>query len=302
MSVIIDVDNLSKDYGNGRGLFNVSLKVEKGEVFGLVGINGAGKTTLIRHLMGFLKADKGNVTINGKNYWFDSAEIKKDVSYIPGEIAFPSVKTGNEFFKLQAEYLKEKDLLKAHEIADKLHLDARATLKRMSKGMKQKSAIVVAFMEDKEILIFDEPTTGLDPLMQKAFSEMIMQEKAKGKTIFMSSHIFDEMEHTCDKVAVIKEGHILDIIDMNEIRGMEAIKEYKIEFNKKEDYQKFLMKKFEIISTQEAYNQVLVKVSKEKLNKLFEVLSSLDVKFLTYKPLTLRDAFNDIYKKNKEEI
>ena len=165
-------------------------------MFGFVGTNGAGKTTTIRHLMGFLKPQSGSATINGLDCWKDSAEIKKWIGYIPGEIAFPDAPTGTDFLKKQAELLGLKDMSYADSIIKKLQLDPTAKLKRMSKGMKQKTAIVAAFMADPDILILDEPTTGLDPLMRKEFISILDEEKKKGKTILMSSHMFDEVEQS----------------------------------------------------------------------------------------------------------
>ena len=193
---LIDIQHVTKDYGDGRGIFDLNLSIEKGEVFGFVGTNGAGKTTTIRHLMGFLKPQSGSATINGLDCWKDSAEIKKWIGYIPGEIAFPDAPTGTDFLKRQAELLGLKDMSYAESIIKKLQLDPTAKLKRMSKGMKQKTAIVAAFMADPEILILDEPTTGLDPLMRKEFISILDEEKKKGKTILMSSHMFDEVEQS----------------------------------------------------------------------------------------------------------
>lgn len=190
---LINLNHITKDYGNGRGIFDVNIAIEEGEVFGYVGTNGAGKTTTLRHLMGFLKPSKGFATINGLDCWGQSAEVKRMVGYVPGEIAFPDAPTGNAFLKRQAELLNLKDMRYAEEIIKKLQLDPSANLKRMSKGMKQKTAIVAAFMTDSPILILDEPTTGLDPLMRAEFVDLIKAEKKKGKIIIMSSHMFEEL-------------------------------------------------------------------------------------------------------------
>ena len=190
MDEIITIQNLTKDFGQGRGVFDVNLGIKKGEVFGLAGINGSGKTTIMRHLMGFLDPDSGDTSIMGKDCWKNAAEIKKHVGYIPGEISFPDVHSGMDFLKLQAEYMGLHSMAYAKELIDRLNLDPTAKLNRMSKGMKQKTAIVNAFMCDSDILLLDEATTGLDPLMQKSFTEIIQSEKKKGKTIFMSSHMF----------------------------------------------------------------------------------------------------------------
>ena len=185
--------------------------MKKGETFGFVGTNGSGKTTTIRNIMGFIKPQKGHVSVLGQHAWEKSYEIKSHVSYIPGEIAFPDLNNGITFLKNQAELLGLKSMDYANYLIKKLQLDPSANLKRMSKGMKQKTAIVAALMSDKEILILDEPTTGLDPLMRETFIELIFEQKAKGKTILMSSQMFDELEQTCDRVALIYNGRIVDI-------------------------------------------------------------------------------------------
>ena len=155
--------------------------MKKGETFGFVGTNGSGKTTTIRNIMGFIKPQKGHVSVLGQHAWEKSYEIKSHVSYIPGEIAFPDLNNGITFLKNQAELLGLKSMDYANYLIKKLQLDPSANLKRMSKGMKQKTAIVAALMSDKEILILDEPTTGLDPLMRETFIELIFEQKAKAK-------------------------------------------------------------------------------------------------------------------------
>ena len=226
---IISVHNLTKDYGYGRGIFDVSLDIQKGEVFGYLGTNGSGKTTTIRHMMGFLKADSGTVTVNGLDPWKKSPEVMKNVSYIPGEIAFPDLKTGTDFFRVQAQFLDVQDFTYMNHLIDMLGLDPSAVLKRMSKGVKQKTAIVAALMGNREVLIMDEPTTGLDPLMRETFLELIREEKAKGRTIFMSSHIFEEIEDVCDRVAIINNGKIRDVVNLSEFRHG-SVRTYQVEF------------------------------------------------------------------------
>lgn len=291
---IIEIKNMTKDYGEGRGIYDVDLSIENGEVFGFVGTNGAGKTTTIRHLMGFLKPQKGSATINGKDCWKNSAEIKKYIGYIPGEIAFPDAPTGSEFLKRQAKLLGLKDMSYAEELIKKLQLDPTANLKRMSKGMKQKTAIVAAFMADPEILILDEPTTGLDPLMRAEFIDIINEEKKKGKTIFMSSHMFEEVESTCDKVALIKDGRIIAVKSTKEIKHNEE-KTYKIEFNSNEDYKKFLLEEFNVVDKKDNQNQVIININDKNINTLTKVLIGYNLKFMTEIKYTLEKYFNSLY-------
>ena len=217
----IEIDGLTHDFGAGRGIFDVSLSVMPGEVFGFAGVNGAGKTTTIRHLMGFMKPQAGSARIGGLDCWRASDQVKRRVAYVPGEIEFPADRTGTEFLRHQLE-LSGCDAgaatARARELCDRFQLDAAAPLKRMSKGMKQKTALVAAFALDAEVLVMDEPTTGLDPLMRDVFLDLVREQRAAGRTVFMSSHIFSEMEGVCDRVALIREGRIAAVTSMDEIR------------------------------------------------------------------------------------
>lgn len=297
---VIKIEHLTKDYGSGRGVFDINLTIKKGEMVGFVGTNGSGKTTTIRNIMGYLKPTSGRVLVNGLESWSHASEITKDIGYVPGEIAFPDLKTGTEFIKSQAEFLGIKDLGRADEIVEKLQLDPRANLKRMSKGMKQKTALVVAFMRDSDIIILDEPTTGLDPLMRDAFMDLIKQEHKKGKTIFMSSHMFNEMEDSCDRVVLIDNGKIIDIADMDKIRNRDN-KDFKIEFVKEADYQKFKTLGYKIIRDQVQYNQLTVNVKNSDINKLFLDLKKFEVKFMSEVKYTLEKHFTEVLKAKKEK-
>ncbi len=290
---VIKVTNLTKDYGNGRGIFDLNFTIYKGETFGFVGTNGSGKTTTIRNIMGFIKPQQGTVQVLGMDAWKDSCEIKKYVAYIPGEIAFPDLTTGISFFKAQAELLKLKNMDYANSLIKRLQLDPSANLKRMSKGMKQKTAIVAALMADKDILILDEPTTGLDPLMRETFLELIKEEKEKGKTILMSSQMFDELEATCDRVALIFDGKIIDTADINALKNSD-IRAYKIEFLDKEEYKKFKRLKFKIIRDQEKYSQVTIQIEDNKINHLFKVLKNYHLKFISEVKFNLEKHFKEI--------
>lgn len=294
---IIEIKNLTKDYGNNRGIFNLNLTIEKGEMVGFVGTNGSGKTTTIRHIMGFLKPTEGLVKVNGLSSWENASEIVKMIGYVPGEIAFPDLKTGTEFLKCQAEFLNVKDMRYANELIKRLQLDPNANLKRMSKGMKQKTALVAALMNDSPIIILDEPTTGLDPLMRQTFLDIIKEEHQKGKTIFMSSHSFSELEQTCDKVVLINEGHIIDICNMQEIRNRK-IKEFKIEFITRDDYLKFLKEDYHTIRIQEKYNQVTIELNADETGNLLKKLKNYNIKFISELPYTLEMHFKKILLNN----
>lgn len=299
MENVIELKGLTKDYGEGRGIFNIDLAIRKGEMLGFAGTNGSGKTTTIRNIMGFLKPTNGAAYVKGLETWTHSSEIVKFIGYVPGEIAFPDLATGTEFLKSQAEFLGVSDMTYAEQIIEKLQLDPRAPLKRMSKGMKQKTAIVAALMADPEIIILDEPTTGLDPLMRDAFLEIIKAEHAKGKTIFMSSHMFEELETTCDRVALISDGHIADIAVMDEIRNRK-VKEYKIEFVSERDYCKFKDESYEVIRDQPQYCQVTIAIESERLNQLFRDLKKYEIKFISEVKYNLEKHFKTVLNREKE--
>ena len=298
--IVISVKNLTKDYGKGRGIFDISFDVPKGAVFGYCGTNGAGKTTTLRHIMGFIKPQKGSVTVKGLDAWKNSDEIKKYIGYCPGEIAFPEVESGSAFLKIQAESIGLKDMSKAERIINALQLDPTANLRRMSKGMKQKTALVAAFMHSPEIIILDEPTTGLDPLMRDAFVNIIKEEKARGATIIMSNHMFDELEETCDYVGFIKDGHLIDVIDMEKMRNM-PYRDYVISFSNEKDYKEFDTSKMEVLEKDDFELSLTIRVQLKDINEAVKEFRNRDIKSLTEKKHTLEEYFlNDVGGQNNE--
>ena len=288
--IIISVKNLTKDYGHGRGIFDISFDVKKGTVFGYCGTNGSGKTTTLRHIMGFLKPDKGSVTVKGLDAWKNADEIKKYVGYVPGEIAFPPVESGSDFLKIQAEMINLQDMSKAEQIINALQLDPTANLKRMSKGMKQKTALVAAFMHSPEIIILDEPTTGLDPLMREVFVNIIKYEKARGATIIMSNHMFDELEETCDYVGFIKDGHLLDIVDVNKLHN-QPYRDYVVGFYSLEDMNSSDVSQVNVLEKDEKEFTIAVRVPLEKTNGMMRELRKHKIKSFTERKHSLEEYF-----------
>ena len=288
--IIISVKHLTKDYGRGRGVFDISFDIPRGATFGYCGTNGSGKTTTIRHIMGFLKPDSGEVTVNVLDAWKDAEEIKKYIGYVPGEIAFPDVEDGSTFLKIQAEMLGITDMSKAEQVINMLQLDPTANLRRMSKGMKQKTALAAAFMRQPDILILDEPTTGLDPLMRKAFVDLIMEEKAKGTTIFMSNHMFDELEETCDYVAFIKDGHIIDIVNMKDIHER-PFREYEITFFDLEDYKSADISQVEVLDKNDKKLTLVIRLDLTKTDGMIRELRKHNIKSIVERHYTLEKYF-----------
>lgn len=295
---LIQINNVTKDYRNNRGIFNLNIEIEKGTVHGLVGTNGSGKTTTMRHIMGFLKSDSGNILVNGLDSWNDAMEIKKNIGYIPGEIDFPDVGTGNDFLKLQAEFLGMKDLTYMNELINLFKLDTKAELKRMSKGMKQKTAIIVAFMNNPDIIIMDEPSTGLDPLMRDTLIELILEYKQTGKTIFMSSHIFKELEDTCDKVTFIKDGRVCGEVDRS-MFSTTIEKLFNIDLLNIENWEK-VDEVFKVVSEDKSLCQKTIVVEESDYNEFFQKLEPFNVMSLSQVPYTLEYYYNEVILKQEE--
>lgn len=216
---MILVDNMSKVYTNGKGVFDLDFTVSEGEVFGFLGPNGAGKTTTIRVLLGFTNTSKGGCSINGLDCRRKAAEIQNMLGYVPGEIAFFDNMTGDQFLRFMADMRGTRDTKLRDKLIEQFELETEGKIRKMSKGMKQKLGLVAAFMHDPSILILDEPTSGLDPLMQRRFIELIMEEKKRGKTILMSSHLFDEVDRTCERAAIIREGRIVAMEDIASLKS-----------------------------------------------------------------------------------
>lgn len=235
---MIDVQNITKDYGRGRGVFNVEFSVEKGEALGFLGPNGAGKTTTIRQLMGFIRPDQGRLFIQGMDCFRQANRIQNKLGYLPGEIAFIDNMTGNEFIRFIGKMKGMTDFSRAKELEEMFELSSHGKIKKMSKGMKQKIGIICAFMQNPDILILDEPTSGLDPLMQNRFLDLVRSEKKRGATILMSSHIFEEVERTCDRAVIIRSGRVVATEDVEKLRsGKQKIIE--IWFDKEESAASF---------------------------------------------------------------
>lgn len=295
MKNMITLKHLSKDYGNGKGIFDVTVNIRKGEVFGIVGVNGAGKTTTLRLLMGFLKASEGRAQIAGLDVWKDAAEIKKLVGYVPGEIAFPDTKSGQTFLKLQLDLLKEqkKHNKRVNELIQKLKIDLTADIKRMSKGMKQKVALVCAFMTNADVLLLDEPTTGLDPVMRDVFIDLVKDAKKRGTTIIMSSHMFNELEPTCDRIAFLKAGKIIEVLDKKKIEELHHYQQFEIEFESSEDYHEFKQLGFKERSSNDERQILTVSIYDTQVSKLLKELSNIEIQNVSISRMGLDHYFAD---------
>lgn len=290
---MLTVENLTKTFSNGKGIFDVSFSVKQGEVFGFLGPNGAGKSTTIRHIMGFMKPDKGTVTIKGLNAWKDQGKVQSSVGYLPGEISFFDGMTGKSFLDFMSAMQGVKDQSKRNHLIELLQFDVHTPIRKMSKGMKQKVGIVVAFMHDPQVIILDEPTSGLDPLMQKVFIEIVLAEKARGTTFLMSSHSFPEIERTCDRAAIIKDGVIIAVKDIHELQSLQR-KLFEITFENQADMESFLHSGLQVepqifeggfrvrVAIQGNYDEFVKETAKYKVRNIDLFTQNLEDIFMNY--------------------
>lgn len=288
---VIEVRRLTKDYGGGKGIFDVDLKVEQGEIFGFLGPNGAGKTTTIRNLLGFIKPDDGQVKINGMDCFSEAARIHQRLGYLAGELAFFDDLSGKQMIQFVAELKDVCGQNRIDELMERFDLNPQGRIKKMSKGMKQKIGIVCAFMNDPDIIILDEPTSGLDPLMQNEFVELLLEEKKKGKTIFMSSHIFEEVERTCDRTAIIKAGKIVTIEDMVSLKAKKQ-KSFVITFDSEAEAKRFAAEPYEIARREGNTATVLLTGG---VDGLLKTLAGYEVRDLDVKASSLEEIFLRYY-------
>lgn len=294
MSIMID--GLTKRFPNGKGIFDISFSVDEGEVFGFLGPNGAGKSTTIRHLMGFMRPTDGQSKINQLDCWKDSSSIQKSVGYLPGEIAFLEGMTGKEFLKLLSGMRNIKDTKQQNELIDRLQFDVNTSIRKMSKGMKQKLGIVAAFMHDPEVLILDEPTSGLDPLMQNIFVELINEEKEKGKTILMSSHSFAEVNRTSDRVGIIKDGKIVAIEKVQRLQSIQR-KIFNVTVKSDEDTEKIKQSPLDVVAVEQNNIQIAVQGDFEQF---IQELSNCGIISIDVHQQNLEDIFMHYYEKEGE--
>ncbi len=296
MSYVIKADNLTKDYKMGKGVFNVSFGVKQGEAMGFLGPNGAGKTTTIRQFMGFIKPDSGNAYINDMDCFSNAKYIQKSVGYLPGDIAFFDDMTGKALINYVFGMRKMKDMARANKLADYFELDIGGKIKKMSKGTRQKLGIVCAFMHDPAVYLLDEPTSGLDPLMQNKFTQLVKNEKSRGKTILMSSHLFDEVERTCDFTAIISSGKIVTTESLKQLKSKRQ-KKYTISFEFEKELAHFanINKGVIIKSATEAE----VKIN-GKADSLIKAISNYSIDDITVQSGTLEEVFLQFYSRERQ--
>jgi ABC-2 type transport system ATP-binding protein len=215
---VIEIDGLTKFYGGSRGVENLSLRVEAGEVVGFLGPNGAGKTTTIRMLLDLIRPSAGSMRMLGLDPRTDGVALRRRIGYLPGELAFPDRLTGREVLRHLGALRAQHDEHRTNELAGELDLDLDRPVRALSRGNRQKIGLIQAFAHDPEVLLLDEPTSGLDPLMQRTFEGLVAAATQRGAAVLLSSHILSEVQDVADRAAIIRNGRLVAVEDVAELR------------------------------------------------------------------------------------
>ncbi|MBM4761849.1 ABC transporter ATP-binding protein [Bacillus sp. B15-48] len=294
---VLKVSNLTKRFGSFLALDGVNLEVNSGEIFGFIGPNGAGKSTTLRVLLGILKASEGEVKIFGKDAWDDAVEIHKRLAYVPGDVNLWPNLTGGEVIDLFVKLRGTNHKSKREELIKRFDFDPTKKCRTYSKGNRQKVALIAAFSSDADLYILDEPTSGLDPLMEQVFQEYVMEEKNQGKSVLLSSHILSEVEKLCDKVAIIREGRIIETGTLTELRHLTRTQ---IHVETKSPI--LALEELEGIHELDGMGQgASFQVDTDKMDQVISYISQFGVMKLESAPPTLEDLFMRHYEgKGKE--
>jgi ABC-2 type transport system ATP-binding protein len=220
MTAVIETEQLTKSYGPHRGIVDVNLVVNEGEVFGFLGPNGAGKTTTIRTVLDLIRPTSGRVMVFGIESTVDPVAIHRRIGYIPGEFTLYDRLTGGQTIQYFANLRGGVDPAYQRSLIERFDIDPKRKFKELSKGNKQKVGLVIALQHQPELLVLDEPTSGLDPLVQQSFYELVREARTAGRTVFLSSHILSEVERTCDRVAIIRDGELVKVDRIEALRDL----------------------------------------------------------------------------------
>lgn len=285
---VVICKGLTKDYGSGNGLFDLNLSIAAGEVFGLVGPNGAGKSTFIKLLMDLVNPTSGTATIFGKDSQKASLELKKDMGYLPGELLqFPSV-TAGYILNLLLNLRGISDRTKLHELAERLQLDLSRKYQELSHGNKQKVGLIQAIAHQPKLLILDEPTLGLDPIVQREVREIIKEHVAQGNTVILSSHIMSEVETICSRIGLIQLGKIIKVGTLSELRSSKI---HKVQAVISGDMPKTSeLKNIGVENIEVTENQLSFQV-RGSVSGVMKLLSGFEVTELDSRELSLEEVF-----------
>lgn len=293
---IVSLNKVEKRFGKFQALKNVTFDVNKGEVLGFIGPNGSGKSTTIRILLGMLKKSGGEATIFGKDVWKEDTAIHKDISYVPGDVFLWPNLTGGEIIDLLLRLNGQQRTQKTEALIEKFQLDPKKKARTYSKGNRQKIALVAALSQEAELYIFDEPTSGLDPLNEKSFQEEVMKLKEAGKSILLSSHILSEVEKMCDRIAIIREGEIIETGDLASMRHLTRM-EINVETKSALDGIDQIVGVHKVHFSDDAHQEAVLSVDREQMTQIMAFLADKQIVNLTSTPPTLEDLFMRYYEK-----
>ena len=294
---VIETKNLSKSYGKNRGIDEINISVKKGEIYGFIGPNGAGKSTTIKALLNFIYPSSGEGTILGMDIVKDSHKIKEQIGYVPSEVRYYDETKVKDIIKYAHSFYPNISKEKVNSICHELELDMDKKMGELSLGNKKKVAIATSLIQNPKILILDEPTNGLDPLMQKKLFNILQRVKANGSTVFLSSHNLTEVQNLCDRVCVIKEGKIVDIIEIENAINKLGLK---VTLSSKEINEEIILKFADKIISKNIDNYIFI-YSKE-MNLLIQEIGKYKIEELLIEKENLEDAFLNYYENTEGEI
>ena len=294
----IQVNGLTRFYGRNRGVEDLAFTVERGEIFGFLGPNGAGKTTTIRLLMGLIRPTRGSARIFGLDCWRDATAVKSHVGYVPGDARLYEGMTGAQLLDFLAGFRGGVDPARRRMLVERFEVDLSRTIKHLSKGNRQKIALVQAFMHDPPLLILDEPSSGLDPLMQRELLTFLREEQARGKTIFLSSHLLYEVEQVADRVGIIRDGRLVAVATIEELKRQRT-RRMEVAFSMPIDLAQLAsVDGVQVLQVREGGRWVELGVS-DGLPVLLRRLSELPVVDLVYAPPDLDSVFMGYYQRQE---
>ncbi|MGH2377130.1 MAG: ATP-binding cassette domain-containing protein [Candidatus Limnocylindria bacterium] len=288
----IETQGLTKDYGAGRGIFDLDLSVAVGEVFGFLGPNGAGKTTTIKQLMGLIHPTRGSARVFGLDAERDAVEVKRKVGYVPGELPQFGGWRGDEIVAYLAGLRGGVDDAAVADVASRLDLDLGRRYREYSHGNKQKLALTLAFMHRPPLLILDEPTSGLDPLHQQAFYSLVRDARAGGATVFLSSHVLSEVEHVCDRVGIVREGHLVTAGPLDRLAGIRA---HRIELEFADEPPLERLRAVATLEDLRAGGRLVTGMLRGSIEPLLAAISGARVVALTSREPSLEEVFLSYY-------
>lgn len=288
---VIEINQLTKFYGNVKGIENVSFNVKEGEIFGFIGPNGAGKSTTIRTLLGLIFPTSGSAKLFGKDCIEFGSEIRSNIGYLPSEVFYYEKMKVKDLLKYSASFYKKDCTERINELSEIMELNLNRRIEDLSYGNKKKVGIVQGLLHEPKLIMLDEPTSGLDPLMQQKFFDIISEENKKGSTVFFSSHILSEVQHLCNRVAIIKDGHVIKVEDIKTLR--------------EDNYKKVILKgdslnsdfyNFEGVTQLTNFDHLLSFFYKGDVNVLIETVGKQKVQDILIEDPSLEEIFMHYYK------